>query len=96
MKHSNLKVGMPVRVKIDSSFNGCDFYARHDGTNGVVVVVDHAGGDMSVQVRFDNDDYDWGNHRSLISLEENDIDNATIYDKLSQIDKLVKEIKEML
>lgn len=96
MKHSSLEIGMPVRIKIDDSFNGSDFYNRNDGKNGVVCYIDHGGSDLSVQVEFEGDDNDWGNHRSLISFDENDIDSATIYDKLSQIEKLVKEIKEMV
>lgn len=98
MKFNDLKLGMRVKVNLDCESTDCDFSYANDGLFGIVEEIDDDDEKLSVFVCFDNDRRDWGNHRSLVAAgsEKEKIDKGTISDKLAEIERLVKEVKEML
>lgn len=98
MKFNDLKLGMSVKVKLNPAQSGRDFDNENNDQVGIVEQLDHEDGCLSVYVSFDNGDRDWGNHQSLVALdaEQEKVDRGTISDKLAEIERLVKEVKEML
>lgn len=96
MQYNKLVVGKRVKVKLhDQSIRAVDFYGRNDGSSGTVVELDDEDSNLNVYVELDNGSYDWGHNLSLVAENESDNDD-TISDKLAEIEKLVKEIRDML
>lgn len=97
MKHNYLKVGMRVKVVLPEKYNyyGVDFDLQNDGCEGKIITIDNELCNLTVEVEFDNGNFDWGNHASLVQIDKQ-VDTESIHDKLSKIEKLIEEIREDL
>lgn len=95
MRYEELKVGMRVKVVLPEKYVYCgvDFDLENDGCVGNITSIDNESCKTAVEVEFDDGHFDWGSYASLVSQDKT-VDTETISDKLSQIEKLVIDIKD--
>lgn len=71
MKFKNVKVGDRVKVKVDQQA-GCNFEQCHKGAIGTVETIDPVDkNNYSVRVKFSDGLGDWGSHKGLKLVKEN-------------------------
>lgn len=72
MKFKNCVVGTKVVIKD----GGEGFYHEYEGHEGVIVAVDEYS-ELDVKVEFDDGKTDWGNHKGIRKLKEQEGDTAS-------------------
>lgn len=103
MNLEDIYVGLEVKIKFESELDHAlqSFERRTEGRIGVVKELDHGDVNLTVSVKFGDGLVDWGNHRDIIPIREEDIlnkplDKAKIRAKLVVVRRLLAEIEASL
>lgn len=103
MKIEDMYIGLEVAVAIDipSRSGSSTFEHSHRGKTGKIREMD-TDCELSVSVRFSDGSYDWGSHKDIEPLNQEDLlrkgsaNKSVIEDKLVTVRRLLSEIEALL